>query len=128
MANKPLRRTGSSAGGWVLKAPVFLLLLSMPAMASVQLWREGAEWLAIVYIAASFVSFFQYSIDKSSAQSGRSRVSEYSLHLVELAGRWPGALLAQQAFRHKTRKVSYQAVFWLIVLAQQAYWMYFLFF
>jgi len=25
-------------------------------------------------------------------------------------------------FRHKTRKVSFQLVFWLIVLLHQAYW------
>ena len=30
---------------------------------------------------------------------------------------WPGALMAQQVFRHKTRKGSYQFVFWLAVLA-----------
>jgi len=39
-----------------------------------------------------------------------------------LLGGWPGALLAQQRFRHKTRKLSYQAVFWLIVLLHQVFW------
>jgi len=126
-ANNPARQATLTAGGRWLKVPVFLLLLCMPAMAGAQLWREGVEWPAITCIAASFVSFLQYWIDKRSAQGGRSRVPENWLHLVELAGGWPGALLAQQAFRHKTRKVSYQVVFWLIVLAHQAYWIHFLF-
>jgi uncharacterized membrane protein YsdA (DUF1294 family) len=44
------------------------------------------------------------------------------LHLVELLGGWPGALVAQQCFRHKTRKLSYQMVVWLIVAAHQLVW------
>jgi uncharacterized membrane protein YsdA (DUF1294 family) len=30
--------------------------------------------------------------------------------------------VAQQCFRHKTRKLSYQLVFWAIVAAHQAVW------
>lgn len=30
-------------------------------------------------------------------------------------GGWPGALFAQERFRHKTRKATFQAVFWLTV-------------
>ena len=44
------------------------------------------------------------------------------LHEVEILGGWPGALLAQQLLRHKTKKTSYQVVFWLIVLMHQIYW------
>jgi uncharacterized membrane protein YsdA (DUF1294 family) len=45
------------------------------------------------------------------------------LHFFELLGGWPGALLAQQCFRHKTRKVSFQLLFWMIVAAHQAFWL-----
>ncbi len=41
--------------------------------------------------------------------------TEAQRHKFELMGGWPGALIAQQAFRHKTRKVSLQVVFWAIV-------------
>ncbi len=44
------------------------------------------------------------------------------LHLLELLGGWPGAFLAQQVFRHKTRKLSFQLVFWGIVLLHQLFW------
>jgi len=43
-------------------------------------------------------------------------------------GGWPGALLAQQLFRHKTRKLSYQLLFWAIVLLHQVFWAAWLFF
>jgi len=39
-------------------------------------------------------------------------------HLRMLGG-WPGAFLAQRVFRHKTSKLSYQVVFWAIVLVYQ---------
>jgi uncharacterized membrane protein YsdA (DUF1294 family) len=46
-------------------------------------------------------------------------VPEATLHLAELLGGWPGAFLAQRRFRHKTRKVSFQLVFAVIVLLHQ---------
>lgn len=47
---------------------------------------------------------------------------EKVLHATEILGGWPGALLAQQVFRHKTRKVSYQLMFWLIVTLHELFW------
>ena len=68
------------------------------------------------YCGVSVVSFVMYGIDKASSKRGGQRIAENTLHLFELCCGWPGALIAQQAFRHKTRKVSYQFVFWLAVL------------
>lgn len=65
---------------------------------------------------------FLYWSDKRKARADTWRTPENVLHAVELAGGWPGALLAQQVFRHKTRKVSFQLVFWLIVLLHQVFW------
>ncbi|WP_157598879.1 DUF1294 domain-containing protein [Rhodanobacter sp. Root561] len=52
----------------------------------------------------SLLSCLMYRADKSAAQEGRrrSRTPESHLHLVDLIGGWPGALIAQQQFRHKT--------------------------
>lgn len=44
---------------------------------------------------------------------------EARLHFMELIGGWPGAFLAQRRLRHKCSKVSYQVVFWMIVIAYQ---------
>lgn len=68
------------------------------------------------YVVLSLVSFFVYAFDKSAAQRGARRVPERSLHLLAVAGGWPGALLAQRMLRHKTRKVPFRRVFWGTVL------------
>ena len=85
-------------------------------------WQSGFVWVLALYPLASLVSFVQYWWDKSSAQAGHWRTPENVLHLVELLGGWPGALVAQQCFRHKTRKLSYQLVVWLIIAAHQLVW------
>ncbi len=53
--------------------------------------------------------------DKRKSINRQWRTSERTLHLLELLGGWPGSLVAQQVFRHKTRKLSYQVTFWCIV-------------
>jgi uncharacterized membrane protein YsdA (DUF1294 family) len=72
--------------------------------------------------AVSLLTFALYWDDKRRATRGAWRTSEAMLHFFELMGGWPGALIAQQRFRHKNRKVSFQVVFWAIVLAHQAFW------
>ena len=42
------------------------------------------------------------------------------MHMLDLLGGWPGALIAQQQSRHKTVKASFQAAFWFTVLANLA--------
>ena len=76
----------------------------------------------IVYAVMSVAAFALYWHDKRQAQRGRWRVSEATLHAVELLGGWPGAWLAQRAFRHKTSKLRYQLIFWTIVAAHAAAW------
>jgi uncharacterized membrane protein YsdA (DUF1294 family) len=73
--------------------------------------------LVLGYALMSLVAFATYAADKAQAGLGKGRVSERVLHLIELAGGWPGALVAQRQFRHKTRKARFQLIFWLIVLA-----------
>ena len=41
------------------------------------------------------------------------------LHLVSVLGGWPGAYLAQKHFRHKTCKIRFGLIFWLIVTVHQ---------
>jgi uncharacterized membrane protein YsdA (DUF1294 family) len=43
-------------------------------------------------------------------------MQESTLHLLALAGGWPGALVAQQKLRHKSKKESFRFVFWVTVL------------
>jgi uncharacterized membrane protein YsdA (DUF1294 family)/cold shock CspA family protein len=72
--------------------------------------------VAILYLAASLVTFMVYALDKSAAKSGQWRTEESTLFLMGLAGGWPGAILAQQLFRHKSSKPDFQKLFWLTVI------------
>jgi len=76
-------------------------------------WPTALPWL---YGGASLVAYCAYGLDKAAAQSGRWRIRESTLHLFALVGGWPGALVASQQFRHKTRKGSFRLVFWATVL------------
>ena len=76
-----------------------------------------ALWLGILalYAAASLLCFIAYWQDKRAAERGARRTPETTLLLLGLAGGWPGGLLAQQVFRHKTVKTSFLAKYWLSV-------------
>ena len=69
-----------------------------------------------LYIGASLIAFVAYALDKAAACSGKWRTQESTLHLLALVGGWPGALVAQNRLRHKSRKISFQVVFWATVL------------
>ena len=107
--------------------PLKLLILAglclLPAWGSLALLGQGMFWVALAYPLVSLFSFCQYWLDKQHAQKGRWRTPENSLHIAELLGGWPGALVAQQVFRHKTRKASFQLVFWAIVALHQGFWL-----
>lgn len=68
------------------------------------------------YLLFSTFTFLAYAIDKSAAQAGRWRISEKTLQLLALIGGWPGALVAQQSLRHKSKKGSFRIVLWFAVL------------
>lgn len=101
-------------GVWAAAAVVLALFATLAG-----LFHRGYLPVSILaaYGGVSLVLFVMYGIDKRAAQRGGQRTAEKTLHLFELCCGWPGALLAQQVFRHKTRKGSYQFVFWLAVLA-----------
>src|SRR5690606_10783913 len=72
------------------------------------------------YLALSLLSMLLYAKDKWAASRGGRRTRERTLHLFALAGGWPGALYAQQLFRHKSVKRSFRRVFWLTVMLNVA--------
>ena len=82
--------------------------------------------ILILYVAASLAAVVSYAADKSAARSGRWRTAERTLHLLALIGGWPGALIAQRAFRHKSRKPSFQIAFFVTVALNCAALLWFL--
>jgi uncharacterized membrane protein YsdA (DUF1294 family)/cold shock CspA family protein len=69
-----------------------------------------------LYGFMSLMAIAMYARDKSAARDRTRRTPENTLHLVAVFGGWPGALVAQDLFRHKSSKASFQVVFWLTVV------------
>ena len=99
------------AGGWLALAVVWLL--------GAALFRWPGQWWWTFYLGltavVSPICLAMYAIDKQRAGDQQDRIPERMLHLLALMGGWPGAVLAQRLFRHKTKKVAFRLVLWLIV-------------
>ncbi len=77
------------------------------------------EQMGMVYVGAiNLLTFFYYGIDKIKARHGDRRVSEMMLWMLALAGGSLGALLGMKFFRHKTKKLSFQAGISVILALQ----------
>ncbi|WP_458524707.1 DUF1294 domain-containing protein [Onishia taeanensis] len=98
------------------------LLLSVVALSAIPvLWwlvvaGKFPAFLLWILAGMSAVTFVLYGLDKWAAKRETQRTAENTLHLCALLGGWPGALLAQQVFRHKSSKRSLQIAFWFTVL------------
>ena len=93
-------------------------LLALPIFAMIRA-NLDLRWVALWGVGVSVACYMMYAIDKRRAEAGLWRIRENALHLLEFLGGWPGAFLAQRRLRHKTSKVSFQAVFWIIILVHQ---------
>ena len=99
---------------------ILFLFLVLPLIALYSItFPISSWWIAGFWVIASITAYSFYSQDKECAESGKWRISELRLHILELIGGWPGAFLAQRRFRHKCAKSAYQFTFWLIVAAHQ---------
>lgn len=104
--------------------PSYLLLslaaLFLGGLVGLHAYGKAPDWVLYCYLGMSVVTFSLYAIDKSAAQDGRWRTQENTLQVFALLGGWPGALIAQQLLRHKSRKRSFQVVFWMLVVVNSA--------
>ncbi len=117
-ASRPKGLHGSHGDGAVVAIP--LIMLAAIILAGLVLRGTVATAFLLGYLVMSIVTFGAYAADKSAAARGGFRTEEFALHLLEFAGGWPGALIAQRALRHKTKKQSYQLGFWVCVLLNLA--------
>jgi uncharacterized membrane protein YsdA (DUF1294 family) len=81
-----------------------------------------ASIVLAVYAGMSLVAFCAFAWDKRCATRGARRVPENTLHFLELLGGWPGALAGQALLRHKSAKLSYRLVLWVIIALHAAGW------
>jgi len=90
------------------------------AYALVALVRGTAWWVDALYLGASALCLVAYGLDKLAARAGRDRVPEAMLLSLGLIGGWPGAIVAQQVFRHKTVTRRFRVLFWLTAASNVA--------
>ena len=97
-------------------ALVWMTLLVFFAGLVLAVWSERlVSGVPLCYLLMSALTFCCYGMDKRAARQGRWRVAEQTLHALALLGGWPGALLGQQVFRHKTRKLAFRWLFGVTV-------------
>ena len=114
-------KNATLAGDKLRKKPRGLLSIVFAilflAIVSVSVLVEKAPPLILyVYLIASLFTFLKYALDKSAAKKSNWRTPESTLHFLSIVGGWPGALIAQQILRHKSKKLSFRIVFWFTVL------------
>ena len=82
-------------------------LLLLTAVGSALLPYPLAMW----FLLSSLLTWLIYGADKLAARKAWRRVPETTLLVLGLAGGWPGAILGQQCFRHKTQKQPFKTYF-----------------
>ena len=108
LRQKTKRTNGSMS---IIVAVFFLVAVGVSVLTA-----KMPPLILALYLVASLLTFIMYAVDKSAAKKGTWRTQESTLHLLSLAGGWPGALIAQQKLRHKSKKQSFRSVFWITVL------------
>ncbi|RXY30024.1 hypothetical protein DD577_27145 [Klebsiella pneumoniae] len=86
-------------------------LLLLTAVGSALLPYPLAMW----FLLSSLLTWLIYGADKLAARKAWRRVPETTLLVLGLAGGWPGAILGQQCFRHKTQKQPFRTWFFISV-------------
>jgi uncharacterized membrane protein YsdA (DUF1294 family) len=102
-----------------MKLLVLPWLFFLTLIAAVFMRRAPFPILAF-YAVVSTLTFFVYSGDKSAAQKKERRTSEDALHFLSLIGGWPGAMVAHELLRHKSRKQAFRNIFWITVVLNLA--------
>lgn len=103
----------------LIKKVLLLFAGSFLAILALGSWLNyWPVFIASVYAFMSTITILVYKWDKRLAIDTANqtlRVPERSLHILALVCGWPGALIAQQWFRHKSQKRSFIVVLWLTI-------------
>lgn len=75
-------------------------------------------YAGLALIAVNLFTILRFHQDKQRAIAGARRIPERELLTLTALGGSPGALLARQLFRHKTRKQPFSTILWLIAVIQ----------
>lgn len=83
------------------------LLLALAATGSILMPRPLLMW----FLLANMLTLVVYGVDKMAACKAWRRVPESTLLIFGFVGGWPGAIVGQQIFRHKTQKQPFKTKF-----------------
>lgn len=98
------------------RPPQMSLLICIPLiLSSYIIWRFNNPLPLMSYVFLSILTIILYGYDKRHAITGEWRIPEVYMHALEIMGGWPGSLIAQIDFSHKTRKSPYRRRLWLII-------------
>jgi uncharacterized membrane protein YsdA (DUF1294 family) len=76
------------------------------------------EAVALYLLAINAMTFAAFAWDKRAAERQAWRVPERRLLMLAAFGGTPGALVAQQTLRHKTRKEPFRTSLWTVTAVQ----------
>ncbi len=101
------------------------LLLTLAASGSIFMPRPFMMW----FLLANVLTLVIYGVDKMAARKAWRRVPESTLLIFGFMGGWPGAIVGQLVFRHKTQKQPFKTYFIISVILNiavlvAAYWLY----
>lgn len=88
------------------------LLLIFAAVGSIFTSHPVAMW----FLLANVLTLAIHGIDKTAARKTWRRVPESTLLVFGVVGGWPGAIVGQQLFRHKTQKQPFKTYFIVSVI------------
>lgn len=88
------------------------LLLIFAAIGSFLASNPVVMWFLLINV----LTLALYGADKMAARKGMRRVPEATLLVFGVTGGWPGAIVGQQLFRHKTQKQPFKTYFFLSVV------------
>lgn len=99
---------------------IYLSMIFITLVTTAHFFDYLPKKILLIYLGVSIMTFIAYAFDKSKAQRGEWRTQESTLHLLALLGGWPGAALAQQLLRHKSKKKEFRLTFWFTVVINTA--------
>lgn len=76
------------------------------------------QFLTVYFLIINIITFFFFGIDKFKSRNGESRISEAKLLFLIFIGGGFGGLGGMKFFRHKTKKISFQASVIVIISIQ----------
>jgi uncharacterized membrane protein YsdA (DUF1294 family) len=100
----------------VAAASAWTLLLTFASWSATGWQGRGLAVLLWYLLAINVVTFAYFGYDKWQAQLSGPRVPERVLLGLALVGGTIGAFLGMRWFHHKTIKLKFQIVFWLLAI------------